>query len=78
MCFQQNGGTAHTAQATTDILRAAFLGRLISHFGSLHEPVLDDQCRCSVSAVINYTFKRLPKIGEDYYYRSCLDHVLPV
>ena len=36
--FQQDGATAHTARATTEILRAAFPGRLISRFGDLHWP----------------------------------------
>ncbi|MBZ5797343.1 hypothetical protein K8353_45735, partial [Burkholderia contaminans] len=35
---QQDGGTAHTARATTDILKEAFPGRLISRFGDLHWP----------------------------------------
>lgn len=38
MWFQQDGATAHTARATTDILKAAFPGRLISRFGDLHWP----------------------------------------
>lgn len=38
MWFQQDGATAHTARATTDILKAAFPGRLISRFGDLHYP----------------------------------------
>lgn len=39
MWFQQDGTTAHTARATTDILKAAFPGSLISRFGDLHWPV---------------------------------------
>ncbi|CAB3258594.1 unnamed protein product [Arctia plantaginis] len=38
MWFQQDGATAHTARATTDILKTAFPGRLISRFGDLHWP----------------------------------------
>lgn len=38
MWFQQDGATAHTARPTTEILRAAFPGRLISRFGDLHWP----------------------------------------
>jgi Helix-turn-helix domain (DUF4817) len=38
MWFQQDGATAHTAQATTNILKNAFPGRLISRFGDLHWP----------------------------------------
>lgn len=38
MWFQQDGATAHTARATTDILKEAFPGRLISRFGDLHWP----------------------------------------
>lgn len=38
MWFQQDGATAHTARATTDILKDAFPGRLISRFGDLHWP----------------------------------------
>ena len=36
MWFHQEEATAHTARATTDILKAAFPGRLISRFGDLH------------------------------------------
>ena len=36
MWFHQDEATAHTARATTDILKAAFPGRLISRFGDLH------------------------------------------
>jgi hypothetical protein len=38
MWFQQDGATAHTARETTDILKQAFPGRLISRFGDLHWP----------------------------------------
>lgn len=38
MWFQQDGATAHTARATTDMLKDAFPGRLISRFGDLHWP----------------------------------------
>ena len=34
--FQQDGATPHTASETTAILRAAFLGRLISRFVTFH------------------------------------------
>ena len=30
--FQQDGATPHTARETMAILRAAFLGRIVSHF----------------------------------------------
>ena len=36
--FQQDGATAHTARATTEILRVAFPGCLISRFGDLQWP----------------------------------------
>ena len=38
MWFQQDGATAHTARATTDMLKDAFSGRLISRFGDMHWP----------------------------------------
>lgn len=38
MWFQQDGATAHTAQDTIDVLKAAFPGRLISRFGDLRWP----------------------------------------
>lgn len=38
MWFQQDGATAHTARATTDILKKAFPGPLICRFGDLHWP----------------------------------------
>lgn len=38
MWFQQDGATAHSARTTTDILKAAFPGRLISRFGDLDWP----------------------------------------
>ena len=38
MWFQQDGATAHTAQATMDILQQAFPDRVISRFDDLHCP----------------------------------------
>ena len=38
MWLQQDGATTHTARATTNILKEAFPGRLISRFGDLHWP----------------------------------------
>ena len=38
MWFQQDVATAHTARATTNILKEAFPGRLISRLGDLHWP----------------------------------------
>lgn len=35
MWIQQDSTTAHTGRATTDILKEAFLGRLISRFSDL-------------------------------------------
>ena len=39
MWFQQDGAATHTVRATTDILREAFPGRLISRFGRPDDPI---------------------------------------
>ena len=37
-CFQQDGATAHTAEISVQVLRSAFLGRLISRFQDITFP----------------------------------------